>query len=160
MRRVAIAVLVASGVSVLVAVGSLPDAMPGPKADDAKLAGGGPPKANGTPKHPTASQGTREKATIRWTKHVRLDNLAELEKYETLIQTPLGDCKELPAMMSPGDSDTPARRPCTCAEYFGMDEGAYSPETTADMNWLMSCDLRCEPSGGPSLRRAPRAGRA
>lgn len=161
MRRVvAITLLVASGVSVLAAVGSSPDAMPGPKADDAKLAGRKPPKASGTPKHPTASQGTREKVTVRWTKHVRLDNLAELEKYEALIRTPLGDCEEPPAMMSPGDSDTPARHPCSCAEYFGMDEGAYSPATTADMNWLMSCDLRCEPSRGPFLRRVPRAGQA
>ena len=71
-----------------------------------------------------------------------------------LIRTPLGDCAE------PRDDVARdlTRRPGILAarEYFGMDEGAYSPATTADMNWLMSCDLRCEPSRAPFLRRVPR----
>ena len=65
------------------------------KADDAKL-GRKPPKASGTPKHPTASQGTREKVTVRWTKHVRLDNLAELEKYDGVDPDTVGRLRGTP----------------------------------------------------------------
>ena len=103
-----------------------------PRADEARLVGGNPPKGEKPRKHTRASNGARVKLEVRWTKPVRLDNLAELEKYEALIRTPLGDCQQVVGIRSPGDADTQGRPPCTCAEYFGMDEGAYSPETTAD----------------------------